>query len=152
MYSFRLVKQNINAQLHYNLNWPQTDCAKDPDGEIRANEVVKCNELTRIVAWFPELKMHLSLLCRIPPGKWCNIGSVQNNLSTSGEKTIHYPPRRRSMYHRTASVTGRRWRVHDMMGGKFPLTQKYVTCFFPPDVLSIELCQEGITNVPHLPM
>ena len=89
MYSFRLVKQNINVQLHYNLNRPQTDCANNPEDGIRANEVVKYNELTRIVAWCLEPKMHLSLLRRIRPGKWCNIRSGQNNLS--GWKVSSYP-------------------------------------------------------------
>ena len=41
-YSFRLVKQNVNAQLHYNLNQPQTDCAQNPYGGIWVKDAAKC--------------------------------------------------------------------------------------------------------------
>jgi hypothetical protein len=49
-----MIKQDVNAQLHDNFDWPETNCAQNPYGGIRMNGVEKSNELTRIVAWFPE--------------------------------------------------------------------------------------------------
>jgi hypothetical protein len=45
-----MVKQDVNAQLHDNLNRPETNCAQNPYGGIRMNGVAKSNELTRIAA------------------------------------------------------------------------------------------------------
>ena len=93
--SFRAVEQDIDTQLHYNLNWPETNRSQSPYGGIRANNVAKSDGLTRIESWLPEPKICGSLLCRTRPRKWCNIGSGKNNLSMYWKKKKLLPTQKK---------------------------------------------------------